>query len=453
MKQYLVLLAQSHPNFRKAELESLAAMHGLEIRFDSHTEEHPFMVIDVDNDKNAEKFITRSILAKAIYELWGEADNLSDLHESVKKNSLELLPHVQNETFKFDIMSYQGGKRSRTQQLELINSFKYLDLKGGISLSNPQQTYCIFERYSLGPNLFPKESPDKVYFGRLVGSSLRTKGVIEKFDIKMRPYYGTTSFDPELSLVTCNIAQVAPLKVAYDPFVGTGSFLLCASEYGAISMGSDIDFRTIKGKDGKAHKDNLRKYGTEAFFLDSFCMDFTNDCLRESFQIDTIVCDPPYGVREGLKVCGYNNPEKYQGREKVEIDGELAFLRKDYIQPKKSYSLDLLLDDLLEFSAQRLPLGGRLAFWMPVANDEDIPTLIPMHKNLELIYELVQDFNKWSRRLLVYVRRGEDYNGQTLLSNERQGSNNFRARYFDSFSKVSRDRPEYGGQNGCSPPR
>lgn len=436
-------MAQSHPNFRKAELESLSALNGVNISFESHTEDHPFMIVDIENDSDAEKLISRCILSKGIYELWGEGADIDRLHENVKENYKPLMEPVVKSTFKFDFFSFQGGKRSKKEQIKLINDFQYLGFEGAISLNLPMETYCMFERYSLGENLYPLEIPDWLYFGRLVGTSLRSKGVIEKFDIKNRPYYGTTTFDPELSLVTCNIAQVTPNKIAYDPFVGTGSFILCASEFNAISMGSDIDFRTIKGKNGKSHIDNFKKYGTASAFLDSFCMDFTNDCLRKGFEIDTIVCDPPYGVREGLKVCGYNNPEKYIGREKVEIDGQLAYLRKDYIQPKKSYSLDLLLDDLLEFSSNRLPLNGRLAFWMPVANDEDIPTLIPMHKNLELIYELVQEFNKWSRRLLVYVKRGDDYNGETILSNDRVGSNNFRARYFDSFSKNSRDKPEY----------
>lgn len=443
MAKYLILLAQSHPNFRRAELESLADLHKIEVDFSAHTEDHPFLIVDLHNDEEAAKLIKRTVLCKAIYRLWGQGKDMPSVHEDVQSNLKELREPYINSSFKFDIVSYQGGKRSKTQQIKLMNQFQYVDLAGKIDLSNPDQTYTIFERYSLGENLYPLETPDWCYFGRLVGQSARSHGIIERIDIKNRPYYGTTSFDPELSLVTCNIAQVKPLGITYDPFVGTGSFLICAGEFQSFSFGSDIDFRTIKGKNGKSHIDNFKMYKTDQYFIDSFTMDFTNDSLRKNLKIDSIVCDPPYGVREGLKVCGYNNPEKYIGREKVEIDGELAYLRKDYIQPKKSYSLDLLLDDLLAFSAEKLPIGGRLAFWMPVANDEDIPTLIPLHENLELIYELVQDFNKWSRRLLVYVRRGDDYKGETKLSIDRVGSNNFRARYFDSFSNRSKNEPEY----------
>lgn len=267
--------------------------------------------------------------------------------------------------------------------------------------------------------------------------SARSRGVVEKYDIKKRPYFGTTSFDAELSLFACNMAQVRPGELIYDPFVGTGSFLVASAEFGGVTIGSDIDFLTLKGKGPKRRlKDNFDYYKDPLQFTDVLCMDFTNNAFRKDLTFGAIVCDPPYGVREGVKVCG--TTDNKLGRETIVIDGQLAYLRRDYIQPKKTYSLDLLLDDLLQFSAERLQFGSRLCFWMPIANDEDIPTMIPQHEQLELIYELVQDFHKWSRRLLVYVKREDSYKGQTLRSEHREGINNFRERYFNKFSKASR---------------
>jgi tRNA (guanine10-N2)-methyltransferase len=67
-----------------------------------------------------------------------------------------------------------------------------------------------------------------------------------------------------------------------------------------------------------------------------------------------------------------------------------------------------MLDDILDFAASTLVDGGRLAFWMPSANEnefgEEETTVIPTHPRLELKHECVQRFNKWSRRLLVYER-------------------------------------------------
>ena len=437
MKDYLIFLAQSHPGFRKAELESLADLHEIKADFSNHNEEHPFLLISLQNDEEAYKLIDRAILSKGIYELWGHGNSFDEMHESVKSNMAQLREPYLHNTFKFENLTFQGGNKSREEQIKMYEKFAYLAFKGKIRMKNPDQTFTILEQYSLGADLFPLDHPDHCWFGRQINLSARSRGAVEKYDIKKRPYFGTTSFDAELSLFTCNMAQVRPGDLIYDPFVGTGSFLVTAAEFGGITIGSDIDFLTLKGKGPKRRlKDNFDYYKDSLQFTDVLCMDFTNNAFRKNLTFGSIVCDPPYGVREGVKVCGTTDSKI--GRETVMIDGELAFLRRDYIQPKKTYSLDLLLDDLLQFAAERLETGSRLCFWMPVANDVDIPTMIPQHEQLELIYELVQDFHKWSRRLLVYVKRNDAYKGQTLRSEHREGTNNFRERYFNKFSKASR---------------
>lgn len=438
MKEYLVFLAQSHTNFRTAELESLADLHGIEADFSQHNEEHPFLVVRLKNDEEAYNLIDRAVLARGIYELWGHGKTMEELHQDVQSKLGELRTDAINTgTFKFENLTFQGGKKTREEQIKLYEQFAYLEFKGKIRMKNPDHVFTILEQYSLGKDLFPQPHADHIWFGRQINLSARSRGVVEKYEIKKRPYFGTTSFDAELSLFTCNIGQVEKNDLIYDPFVGTGSFLVTAAEFGGITIGSDIDFLTLKGKGPKRRlKDNFDYYKDPLQFVDVMCMDFTNNAFRQNLKFGAIICDPPYGVREGVKVCGTNDVKV--GREKIMIDGELAYLRKDYIQPKKAYSLDLLLDDLLEFASQRLDVGSRLCFWMPVANDEDIPTMIPQHEELELIYELVQDFYKWSRRLLVYVKRDKDYKGTTLKSEHREGVNNFRERYFHKFSKASK---------------
>lgn len=101
-------------------------------------------------------------------------------------------------------------------------------------------------------------------------------------------------------------------------------------------------------------------------------------------------------------------------------------LRQDkYIPPKRNYSLEAMLGDILDFAATSLVDGGRLSLWMPTANDEEAELGIPKHAALELTFLCVQAFNKcmsylWntlikeldrfadfptgSRRLLTYRR-------------------------------------------------
>ncbi|KAG7660515.1 uncharacterized protein J8A68_005934 [[Candida] subhashii] len=437
MKDYLIYFAQAYPNFRRAELESLADLHKIHLDLSNHDEKNPFMIVQLENDDQAKKILERSILARGIYELWGHGTTYEELHNDVKEKSPDKFEIYKHKTFKFNFEGFMGS-RSRNERVQIIESFGYLAFKGSIDLKNPQEIYTVLEEYKVS-GMEKADTPLNIWFGRQIQLSARMNNILDKYELKRRKYIGTTSFDAELSLVTCNVAQVGPGKIAYDPFTGTGSFLVTAANFGALPIGSDIDVRMLKGKGPQCNiKRNFKQYGTLGQYIDVLTMDFTNHAFRPDFVIDTIVCDPPYGVREGLRVCGAKNPEKAAGREHHEIDGEKAHLRRDFIPPKKPYELANLLHDLLQFAADRLPVDGRLAFWMPTANDDFQPNIIPQHKNLELLYNLEQEFNKWSRRLLVYVKRDESYNGETINGLKEQNIKNFRERYFRGFNEQSR---------------
>ena len=66
----------------------------------------------------------------------------------------------------------------------------------------------------------------------------------------------------------------------------------------------------------------------------------------------------------------------------------------NYLYPKRPYSFEAMLVDLLEFATTHLVDDGRLSFWMPTANDEDVYLAIPTHPSLELVSVCVQSFNK-----------------------------------------------------------
>lgn len=437
MGQYIIFFAQAFPNFRVAELESIADLYGIPVDLSGHDESKPFLVIELENEEQAKKLIARSILAKSIHELWGEGPDLESLHKDVQAKSSQEFDKYKHCTFKFDFASYMGAKNT-PEKVEVIETFKYLEFEGKIRMKNPDQTFTVLEEYHVEGNE-KAERPEYLWFGRQIQISARSEGVLEKYDLKKRRFIGTTSFDAELSLVTCNIAQVDHGKIVYDPFTGTGSFLLAGAHFGGIVMGTDIDAKAVRGKG--ANQDlaaSFKQYGTLLQFVDVWTMDFTNNAIRPSLSVDTIVCDPPYGVREGLKVCGAKNPEKAAGREDNMVGGEIGFKRKDFIAPKKPYDLPSLLGDLLQFAAERMPVDGRLCFWMPTANDEYVEHLIPTHERLELLYVLEQEFNKWSRRLCVYVKRDENYKGETTNRMRSEKVAQFRDRYFKSFNEKSK---------------
>lgn len=216
-------------------------------------------------------------------------------------------PLYKDVSFKFDIESYQGS-RSKSNRVALINSFSYLPFQGPIKMSNPDESFAVYDVWPFNSVPLGIEKPDKIYFGRHLANSSRDS--ILKYDLKKRQYISTTSMDSELSLVTANIALAGPGKLFYDPFAGTGSFPIACAHFGAVAWGSDIDGRSMRGQGEKSLRGNFKQYGIQQQFGDCFAADLTHTPLRKARLWDGIVCDPPYGVREGLRVLGCRDPEK-----------------------------------------------------------------------------------------------------------------------------------------------
>ncbi|RMZ69194.1 hypothetical protein GMOD_00003127 [Pyrenophora seminiperda CCB06] len=409
MPHYLVRLAQAHESFRKVELQALADIAGVTLQFIRYDEDSPYCIVDLASDTAAQKVIARSILAQGIYELWGQGPTYDSLHDSVRNTSAPKWPQYETASFRFTVEGYRGGK-SPSEQKTIIDSFSYMAFRGPPKMRDPAVSFRIFEDYNLD-----SKTPKYLYFGRFIADSPRNSAK-KTFDLKKRLYISTTSMDAELTLLTANIAHVAPGKLFYDPFMGTGGFPLACAHFGAVVFGSDIDGRTIRGTGGSARRGqtgkydvvgNFAQYGLEHSYLGAFVSDLTNTPLRipqdGKGYLDGIVCDPPYGIREGLKVLG----SRQQLLEEERLSHEQQYKIPGYIPPKRPYSFTALLDDILSFAASSLVENGRLSMWMPSANDEDVELVIPGHGLLVLESVCTQAFNKWSRRLLTYRRRGE----------------------------------------------
>jgi tRNA (guanine10-N2)-methyltransferase len=364
---------------------------------------------ELDHEHKAAKAIlSRSILAVAIYELWGEGHDYQSLHEDVRQRTGHLWEQYKQTSFRFELDSFHGS-RAQSQQCEIIETFSYMAFEGPIVMKNAECNFTVFEDYKLNVKV-----PWRLFLGKLVVEGSRK--VVARYNLKKRKYISTTSMDAELSLITANLALARPGALAYDPFMGTGSFPLACAHFGSTVWGSDLDGRSIRGKKGRNVKANFEQYGTSSLYLDGFAADLTNTPLRVVRCLDSVICDPPYGVREGLKVLG---SVKLTGQQEVFLaDGSLAHLQKDYIPPRRPYSFVRMVDDVLDFGATMLVDGGRLCMWMPVAGavdeiaaaeEADVETAVdsaeyavPQHPCLELVSVCQQDFNKCKSGPCVY---------------------------------------------------
>ncbi|KAF2995842.1 hypothetical protein E8E13_002819 [Curvularia kusanoi] len=413
------------------------------------------------------------MLIQGIYELWGQGPDYDTLRSNIKETTSSRWPQYSTCTFSFRIERYRGVQSSPEHTRSVVESFSFLGFKGKVQIKNPSASFRIFEEYPLDG-----KTPTRVFLGRWIADGARDAK--NKYDLKKRHYISTTSMDAELALLTANIALAAPGKLFYDPFMGTGGFPIACAHYGAVVTGSDIDGRSIRGLGGSARRGqtgkknvqmNFEQYGTQGAYLGGFVSDLTNTPLRlptlnpatgdsvtstvsptqPAAYLDGIVCDPPYGIREGLKVLGSRTdllPSERASHAAQHRD-------ENYIPPKRPYSFTALLDDILSFASATLVPGGRLAMWMPTANDEDVELIIPAHPCLAREEVCVQAFNKWSRRLLVYRRRAaEEVDRAELEALEQrkreyeQGTrasdlNDFRRKYFEGFREFEDMKKEF----------
>lgn len=248
--------------------------------------------------------------------------------------------------------------------------------------------------------------------------------MLRKYDLKRRPYIGTTSMPPEESILMANLAAVVPGHLVYDPFCGTGSLLVAAAHCGAHTIGSDMDGRvmrqgTVKGAASPQMKQQrqlafatyspaeLAKLNPEEVNLPCLTTNFVlyglppPSCMRFNFStweqgwrnsrsalLDAIVSDPPYGIREPRKKVT-TQPSQ---------ESNAAFTPPVTVSP---YSTHEVVLDLVLFAAEHLVIGGHLAFWHPTS-DAYTDDELPRHPALQVVINIPQRISlKFLRRLVV----------------------------------------------------
>ncbi|KAF1930668.1 RNA methylase family protein [Didymella exigua CBS 183.55] len=459
MPTYLVRLAQAHESFRTAELRALAELAGVELQMERYEDDSPYCIVTLPSDAAARTLAARAVLVQAIYALWGQGDTYDALRSDVRQSSSAEWAAYEHASFSFRIERYRGVQAAPEHIRAIIESFSFLGFKGRVQIKDAEARFRIFEEYALDARV-----PARLYLGRWIADSGRSAR--HAYDLKKRHYISTTSMDAELALVTANIALAAGGKLFYDPFMGAAGFPLACAHFGAVVTGSDIDGRSIRGLGGSARRGqtgpknvamNFDQYGTAAQYLGGFVADLTNSPLRVASQtpwLDGIVCDPPYGIREGLKVLGPRTPLLAS-----QLSTHAAQSQAEgYVPPKRPYSFTALQHDILAFAAATLVPGGRLSMWVPTANDEDVELVIPSHPCLELHSVCTQPFNKWSRRLLTYRRRAAgEVDADALGREEREPGqekahetgtrasdlNDFRRKYFEGFREFEDMKKEF----------
>ncbi|PKA57461.1 tRNA (guanine10-N2)-methyltransferase [Apostasia shenzhenica] len=242
-------------DYRRPEVEALAELFGafqpveegsqathprsLQWKLpENHHIDSPFHFVNLPTEEIAEKIARRSMLIKGIYELWGQGTTHKDLEEAIRDFPDERkLPYLTPESsFRIVVDSF-GKVISFQEQNEHIRGLSYIPFQGRVDLSNPDHKFWLMEIDDYGENNgLPPVVERRIFFGREVGVADRK--LLPTYQLRNRKYIGPTAMDAEIAFLMANQGLAQPGKLIYDPFVGTGSILVAAAHFGAMTMTS-----------------------------------------------------------------------------------------------------------------------------------------------------------------------------------------------------------------------
>ena len=342
--------------------------------FSKNLELNPYILVNLPSVETTQKISSRAVCIERFTKHLAQGNSLENLIENtinICQTSPEIKKIISEETsFAFRFDTYLN-KISQEKKQEIIKAFSGVHLAGHVDLNDPVRMFIV------------SICKENYYFGiEVAKSKIKRCSFYHKYSLCDREYLGPTTTDIELAFLMANQAQISENSFVLDPFVGTGGILLAASHFKAICYGGDIDIRVLKGLGvGRSTKNtqadiftNFKNYN----FLrpEIFRCDTSNPCLRKIGFFDAVICDPPYGVRAGSRKSVKKTTEVYE-------------------------SLDVF-NDLLEFAASMLRIGGRLVYLLPTERAQYNPKGIPSHHLLRVVSNSENILSrKISRRLIT----------------------------------------------------
>lgn len=158
----------------------------------------------------------------------------------------------------------------------------------------------------------------------------------------------------------------------------------------------------------------------------------------------SIVCDPPYGIRAGARKTG----SKLEKPRPV-----LDEHRHDHIAQTKPYAVSDVMADLMDVSARTLIMGGRLVYIIPSMTDFDPLVDLPRHDCLECVHICYQPLGINLGRRMVTMKKvreydekiREDYLQRTWVNGPESAEKCANIR--EKLMEIARSRPGYEEKN------
>ena len=217
---------------------------------------------------------------------------------------------------------------------------------------------------------------------------------------------GLTSCRPALAVLMANLAAVRSGDVVLDPFVGTGRLLQAVRTFlgAAHCVGSDLQVQVPEGgaldvQQPSSVLGSASGTGTTCMWppVDVVQADVLAPCFRGGGQCDAVLFDPPFGLRENLETGPASSSASRSSKTPTE-KGQPPPPPNGSVHgdgPSRCYIQDHSGDELLrrvagfvrpalELAAHLLPLGGRVAYLMPVFPSQRHLGLWPCSVDIEV---------------------------------------------------------------------
>lgn len=195
-------------------------------------------------------FVYLWLSIRYIIRLLADGSTYEELHDNNKKAEY-LWDQYKDSTFSVNVEAAYISL-PREKRTAIIEQFSYMQLRGKVRCKNPEVQFEVYEEHKAIDNdpaidHFNKQRVlHRVYFGTFLADGQR--GLISKFDVKKRKYFGNTSMESEVTVLMANQALARKGTLVWDPFAGTGSMLYLCAFFGSYVMGSDLDGRQMRGQ-------------------------------------------------------------------------------------------------------------------------------------------------------------------------------------------------------------
>ncbi|KAJ9585075.1 hypothetical protein L9F63_020583 [Diploptera punctata] len=83
-RRYLFCFANEHLEFRLPEIESIASVFKINIKWLEKPSDHPYWLVELPSEKAAHQIASRAVGLRCCMELWAQAKTEQQLHRNLK---------------------------------------------------------------------------------------------------------------------------------------------------------------------------------------------------------------------------------------------------------------------------------------------------------------------------------------------------------------------------------